>query len=540
MQEFLQQNSEKISNANSSICENIILTNKINDELKRSRTSDQVSTSRDPACYEYWDPSCKGMYHTLSWLHETAWQDLDWSSFTGCVDDPKHKSWFSMTHLQSQKKSLARTSWPLFKCTVVDGTERAATETEPEPEQMVTRSYKLKLRPSQEQKRTLSRWAGCARVTYNKALHSLLKYHDNSKHKYALRNRFVTVKSRSGKLNNFFANKGWLKQSPKSIRQSAVEEAVAARKAALTNKQRGNIQKFDLRFKTKKNELQRGWSLKCDKANVKFVHEDVVGSDGRRKQNIKLVMFNTMFGEVRYYSQKQAKKFFGGLTQPPSDPRIRKDQYGEYYLIFSIKKPVAPTRAVKEVVSVDPGIRRFATLYSPTSDSASIVGKNYTKVITPLLLQLDGLISARTHMRKTNVVDQQIRRLRKRIINLRLEMRNKFANWMAKTYDVVVMGKLDTANLAMKRQLKTKTVRQMQSMGHGYFREHLRHKCTELGSTFLLMEEYYTSKTCVSCGQLNDVGSRRVYTCDKCSFRHDRDLVGSCGILLRALRQGPA
>jgi putative transposase len=537
MQEFLQQNSETISNANSSICENIILTNKINDELKRSRTSDQVSTSRDPACYEYWDPSCKGMYHTLSWLHETAWQDLDWSSFTGCVDDPKHKSWFSMTHLQSQKKSLAKTSWPLFKCTVVDGTERAATETEPEPEQMVTRSYKLKLRPSQEQKRTLSRWAGCARVTYNKALASLLKHKHNSKHKYALRNRFVTVKSRSGKLNNFFIGKDWLKQTPKSIRQAAVEDAVAARKSALTNKQRGHIKKFSMGFRTKKREMQHGWTLRCDKANVKISHETVVES----RQILKLVLFEKLLGEMRYYSQKQAKKFFGGLTHPPSDPRIQKDRYGDYYLIFSIKKAVRATRPVKEVVSVDPGVRRFATLYSPTSDSASIVGKNYTKVITPLLLRLDDLISARTHMHTTKDVDQQIRRLRKRVINLRLELRNKLANWMAKTYDVVVMGKLDTAKLAMKRQLKTKTVRQMMSMGHGYFREYLRHKCTEWGSTLLVTTEHYTSKTCVSCGHINEVGSRRVYTCDSCSFRHDRDLVGSCGILLRALRhEGPA
>jgi putative transposase len=405
---------------------------------------------------------------------------------------------------------------------------------------MVTRSYKLKLRPSQEQKRTLNKWAGRARYTYNKALSSLLNNKYNSKHKYALRNRFVTVKSRSGKLNNFFIGKDWLKQTPKSIRQAAVEDAVAARKSALTNKQRGHIKKFSMGFRTKKREMQHGWSMRCDKANVKIFHDTVV-EKGQSRQILKLVLFEKLLGEMRYYSQKQAKKFFGGLTHPPSDPRIRKDQYGDYYLIFSIKKPVAPTRPVREVVSVDPGVRRFATMYSPTSDSASIVGKNYTNVITPILLQLDALISARTHMRKTNVVDQQIRRLRKRVINLRLEMRNKLANWMAKTYDVVVMGKLNVQKLAVnaKRQLKTKTVRQMLSMGHGNFVEHLRHKCTELGSTLLEATEHYTSKTCVSCGRINNVGSRKVYTCEHCSFRHDRDLVGSCGILLRALRQGP-
>jgi putative transposase len=325
-------------------------------------------------------------------------------------------------------------------------------------------------------------------------------------------------------MNNFFANKAWLASAPKSIRQWAVEEAVAARKAACSNMQAGNIKHFDMQFRSKKKEEQNGLCLGCERSNVKTIES-------------KLFIFEKLLGEMRYFSTKQKNKLLKG-RHPTTDCKIQKDKYGDYYLIMTIAHPIHPPRPCQTIVSVDPGIRRFATLYSPNTDSAHTTGNNYDDTIMPLLVQLDKLISMRCKSARPLQVDKKIRRLRKRVVNLKLEMRNKIANWMAKEFDVILMPKLDVQGLSItkNRRLKTKTVRQMMSMGHGDFFRHLGDKCCEFGSKLLRVSEHFTTKTCVKCGTLNDIGSNKVYTCAHCMFEHDRDLVGSCGIFLRALR----
>jgi hypothetical protein len=62
----------------------------------------------------------------------------------------------------------------------------------------------------------------------------------------------------TAKGNVFFENKQWLTETPKSIRQQAVFEAVKNFKSAFSNLRNKNIDKFKVRFKTLRRQRENG------------------------------------------------------------------------------------------------------------------------------------------------------------------------------------------------------------------------------------------------------------------------------------------
>ena len=522
IQESPQQNKKTTSNANKISFAPIFLTNIPDSSLTTYQTLDQVSTLKDPDCYKFWDSSRKEKYQHLSWLQETDWQGLDSNSSNGCVQSLELKSWFSTMKIQPQKQSCQKTSWQLSKYIVVDGMEK-----EDIPKQK-TKARKLRLRPTPQQKRKLEQWSGCDRFLYNKAI-SLLANKKNKtlRNVFRLRDRFVTI---TGKYlntkNNFYNNKPWLKDCPKSIKQGAIKDARSNYSSCWTNKNKGNIKEFKLPYKSKKQQKQKGWSVSLEKNNIS-------------KDDNKLYVFKKLLGEMRYYKTKQLHKLIPN-SKPLMDCKIQKTAFGEYFLIvpYTCKAKKLVTEC-SNPVSVDPGIRKYVTTYAPNSRESLILGNRWSTRIMEHLIKLDNLYSDLATCKdrsKKNKIKSQTIIIRKRVQNLKKELKYKIANCLAKRYDMVMMPKLDTTNLVMKRtrKLKTKTIRQLQNAGHSDFYNILKDKCWEQGTQFLHCREEYTSQTCPSCGHLNKCNE--IYRCVECGFQHDRDIVGALNILLKGVR----
>ena len=66
-------------------------------------------------------------------------------------------------------------------------------------------------------------------------------------------------------------------------------------------------------------------------------------------------------------------------------------------------------------------------------------------------------------------------------------------------------------------------------------KQRLMFKCKEFNKRFISVDESYTSKTCTSCGILNDVRDSEVYKCTSCNLIIDRDINGARNILLKGL-----
>jgi putative transposase len=242
---------------------------------------------------------------------------------------------------------------------------------------------------------------------------------------------------------------------------------------------------------------------------------------------------------MRYYGTKQLRKLMPKI-RPEMDCKIQKNAFGEYFLIVPyncVQRKKVSTECVNPVVG-DPGIRKFLTTYAPNAREAYMFGNRWAETLLSNLVKLDSLYSklSKEHGALKEKLKKDIKVLRKRILNLKIEMRYKCANFLASNYDLVMMPKLDTGKLCIKanRRLTTKTARCLLNAGHAMFFKTLKDKCWEHGTKFLHVREEYTSQTCPQCGCLNKCNE--VYRCKECSFVHDRDIVGAFNILLKGIR----
>ena len=393
------------------------------------------------------------------------------------------------------------------------------------------KSLKLKLNPNKDQKIQLNQWAGCVRFLYNKTIACLTNPKNTTlRHKYKLRSRFATViNQETKKQNSFYNNKPWLSECLSSVRKYAIYQAEENLRSCFTNLKEGNITQFDAPYRTKKKEQSNGFSYTIEKQDI-------------HKQGNKLYISN--IGEIKYFCTKQLHKLIPSLKEqksqnkkkeviykPAFDCKIQKTAFDEYFLIvpYVCKQKSKPKNIFKNPISLDPGVRKVLTSYNPNNKESLIFGKDYTTEMMKLFIQLDKMYS-------TNEDKTKIKRLRKRIFYLKKEFRNQTAAYISKNHDLVLMPKLDTKKLVLKatRRLKTKTVRNMLSIGHSLLFESLKDKCWENGCYFLHVEEFYTSQTCPRCGSLHKTASE-TYTCKKCNYTQDRDINGAVNIFLKAL-----
>lgn len=355
---------------------------------------------------------------------------------------------------------------------------------------------------------------------------------------FRLRDRFVTEKGKRiigfderlkdvYTTNNFYNNKPWLRKCPKSVKQSAMHEAKQNYETCWTNFNRGNIQKFFIRFKSKKEAQKKGWVIGLEKANIK-------------KENNSLFIFKTLLGEMRYYNTKQLHKLIPN-SRPLKDCKIQKSKFGEYFLIvpYTVRPKKQASTSPSNPVSCDTGIRKYVTTYAPNAKESFMLGNRWSTDIMQCLVTLDNLCSEKSKEKDP----KKICKLNKRMINLRKkvyykkqELKYQIANFLVKRYDMVMIPKLDSKKLTIKagRRLKTKVARQLMNAGHSDFFNILKDKCWEHGVWFLHCREEYTSQTCPECGQLNKCNE--VYHCKKCGFSHDRDIVGAMNIMLKGVR----
>jgi putative transposase len=399
---------------------------------------------------------------------------------------------------------------------------------------------KLKLNPTKEQKVKL---AGCVRFLYNKTIALKLNKKNKTLHnEFRIRDRFVTYKKgKTKKINSFYFNKPWLKECPKAIKQGAIADALSNLNSCFTNLKNKNIKKFTAPFRTKKSELLKGWCFSLEKGNVK-----------RYKDSLSIYPSKKGLGIIKYHSKKQLHKLIPGLN-PEMDCKIQKSMFGEYFLIITFKcKPKEIKKEVKNPVAIDPGVRKYITTYAPNNKESYILGNRWTSNIMQKCILLDKIFSIKkkdyveklknlkltknlSKKRIDQIMKHKILKLRKKIHNLKEELKYKIANFITKEYDLIMMPKLKIdCSKKTDRRLKTKTVRELTNAGHCRFFNILEDKCWEHGKHFLQVREEYTSKTCPCCGHLNTCNE--IYKCKNCEYKQDRDITGAFNILLKAVR----
>ena len=120
-----------------------------------------------------------------------------------------------------------------------------------------------------------------------------------------------------------------------------------------------------------------------------------------------------------------------------------------------------------------------------------------------------------------------------RMQNLQSDLHNKSAQFLLKRFKTISIGKVSTKQMVsnLTGNLYAPTKRQLMFLSHYRFRMKLHQMKVKYGSEVREIDEYLTSKTCSICKNIKkDLGKNKVYNCDKCKLKIDRDINASINI----------
>ena len=330
--------------------------------------------------------------------------------------------------------------------------------------------------------------------------------HSYNKSKRTLRNDIFEI-----------CNNEWLKETPYAIKEFGVFEAHKNYTNAMDNFFKGYTKYPTFKYRTKKSNR---WSIKIRKEAIKIIGKKVIIYPSFNLGELNLTKNYTKVDENNRPLQDCLLSFDGlyyNLCIP--EKRIQKNDNNRHL-----------------IVSSDPGVRKFHTVYIPEKQEYVSIGTDASNILLNKLLFLDKLISIYSE-KKTKRLKNQIRLLRKKIQNLQSELHNKTALWLCKNFKTIIIPKLNKKNdmISLKdRKLRTSTVRKMVVLGHNKFIQKLKTKAEEYSSKVEIVTEEYTSQKCSNCNKCTRM-SDEIYKCKKCNYTCDRDVQGSKNILMKSL-----
>ncbi len=227
---------------------------------------------------------------------------------------------------------------------------------------------------------------------------------------------------------------------------------------------------------------------------------------------------------------------------------------GEWYICLQKRIILPPVKRRRDkVVALDPGVITFITAFDGESQVVKY-GDKFFKRIYGLLLRVDKLIGRcdRIHNRvkkDDGVMSQwmsdqlrycykEIDRLKARVKHLVDDLHRRAAYELVSKYGTILLPHFNVGKMVLKkaRRIARLSVRQMLSLRHYDFKQHLQWMCEKYGKSLVLVNEAYTSKTYAG-KTINDLKSKRSFKIRKSgrSYTIDRDVNGARNILIRFL-----
>ncbi|KAF5826738.1 hypothetical protein DUNSADRAFT_2217 [Dunaliella salina] len=375
---------------------------------------------------------------------------------------------------------------------------------------------KFKISTSLEVQSQLRRWFGSTRTTYNWALECIKNKPNVHKctNAIALRKRFINA-------CNIPKNKAFLLDTPKHVRDTAIKDLTDAYKSNFAKKRTDPLHAFDMKFRSKK-ETQ---SITIPSNVIKgFFLEN-------QKQNGEFNMYPTFLkNKIKFHVRKNTKC----IPKIENDCKLILDQLGHFYLAIPFYEKACENQASrnqKEWCAIDPGVRTMLTIYSPTLGECYKIGdKGITKLFR-LCKHLDKLISKRVRKKRKAII-----KLRKRIRDLVTEVHCKSISFLLENFKHIIIPPFRVSQMVRKseRKLSKKSVRNMLTWRHYEFKQRLKEKALQCGVNVYERGEEYTSKTCTHCMNIKeDLGGSKVYSCNHCHLKADRDVCGARNIFIK-------
>ena len=374
---------------------------------------------------------------------------------------------------------------------------------------------KIRIYPNNKQILFFNKCFGTSRYFYNKAI-SFINNNNSNEFINLINIRKHVLKS--NKILNY--NELWQADIPYDTRQLAIKEAVSAYKSNLKLIKNKHIKHFELTYKTKKSPRQ-------------MFHIN------KKALNLNLKLFCRILKKNIRVRKRMKKWWKNNIQQIESDFIIIRENTNRYYMCMPMSKKQINTETKYNTVSLDPGVRTFQTFYSPDGIYGKF-GDGISNIIEVLSNRIDKLkkIKPITSKQKRNV---RIRcfKLTTKIKNIVKDLHYKTASYLCKNFKNILLPSFNVKQMTKqnKRKIGRKTVRNMLALSHYKFKEILKYKVScYTDRKLFICDESYTSKTCGNCGNIkNDLKGDKIYNCNKCKKKIDRDVNGARNVLLRIL-----
>jgi len=362
---------------------------------------------------------------------------------------------------------------------------------------IVSRAYKVELRPNNVQKTFLNKSIGIARLAFNWGLDFVKTSYDNGE-KYlgaiGLHKELCKIKK---------TEFPFMYEVSKLAPQNALRDLDVAMKNFFRGVKKGSHIGYP-KFKSKKNDKQ---TFRIDGANIKV-----------KSGEIKLPNCSPIrLKEKRYIPTSDVK--YMNCT-------ISREIDGYYVSVVVQYEQEEADTSFEEILGIDLGIKELATC----SNGEVFHNPKFTKKYERKLKREQQRLS-RKKLGSNNRNKQKIKmaKVHRKIRNNRVDNLHKTTSSIVKTKQrMIVLEDLNTKGM-MKNHKLSKAVA---DSSFYELRRQLEYKTKFYGGdTFLIDRWFPSSKTCSSCGAIKEdlTLSDRIYHCD-CGFSMDRDLNASVNI----------
>lgn len=287
----------------------------------------------------------------------------------------------------------------------------------------------------------------------------------------------------------------------------AVKLACASYKSCLTNLKNGNIKHFNIRY-IKSNKSSLIMDIEKTVFNKESFITSVLGKEMKNNKNIEYIINNDC--KLHY---NRNKDIFTLLVPKEIEHIIKNNNKDEY-------------------ISIDLGLRTL--MNCKTNKEYIQIGNNVKTTIKKHLEKQDKCNLIQNKKNKEKI----LKRLREKLKNKVDDFQWKTINSLTTNYKNIIIGKWSTKDIIKKEDsiLQKMNKRIIQSISYYKLLERLKFKSIINKNNLIIKEEWYTSKTCTSCGnKKEDLGGNKIYSCVKCNLKTDRDYNGCRNIFLSCI-----
>ncbi len=357
------------------------------------------------------------------------------------------------------------------------------------------KAYKYRLYPTKEQDVLLLKHFGSARWIYNYALNKKIVAYQTNKEslsRFTIQKDLVTLKKSE--------DTEWLKEVNSQTLQASLENLDKAFTKFFRDK------KGFPKFKSKHNNHQ-SFSVP---QNGKIDFETNCISLPKFKKPIRCKIHRKYSGNSKTFTISKTpsgKYFVSVLVEVDEVPKTN--------------KPICENQAV----GVDLVIKTFATL----SSGVEIENPKHLKRSLEKLKALQRKVSKKqrgSSNRKKAV--KRLAVLHEKVANQRIDFLHKTTHYLVSEFDTICLETLRASNMIKNHKL----AQALSDISIGKFNEILEYKAEWNGVNILRIGQFEPSSRMCTCGIINKELklSDRIWTCNSCGVKHDRDYLASNNI----------